>query len=332
MKVCVVGGTGQISTSVVRVLLQHGHDVTCYNRGESGAVPPGARLLRGDRQDRRTFERTMQAERFEAAIDMVCFTPDEALSSVRAFAEVQHFVQCSTVCTYGIAYDWLPVTEDHPLRPITPYGQHKAEADAVFVEVYQRHGFPVTILKPSPTYGPKQGMLRQIAWDFSWIDRIRTGKPIAVCDRGEALHQHLHVDDAALGFAHVLGKAHCHGQTYNLVQEPSITWAQYHHTAMRVLGREVALISVSLRDLQAHNVPHREICQEIFAHHTYYSAAKLRRDVPEFRPVVTLSEGMRQVFAVLEREGRIPDADVHGWEDRLISSLSRGERARGEGP
>ena len=255
MHVGVIGGTGHISASIVRVLLAQGHAVTCVNRGLRGAVAPGARLVRGDRRARAAFERTLQAERFDAVIDMLCFTRADALSSLRAYRDVPHVVQCSTVCTYGITYDGLPVTEDHPLRPLTPYGQHKAAADATLLEAYARAGFPVTILKPSTTYGPMQGMLRQIAWEFSWIDRIRQGKPLVVCGQGDALHQHLHVEDAARGFAQVLGQTQCLGQTYNLVGEPPITWAAYHRTAMQVLGREVALIGVPLAALQAHNVP-----------------------------------------------------------------------------
>ncbi|HSX79347.1 MAG TPA: NAD-dependent epimerase/dehydratase family protein [Candidatus Saccharimonadia bacterium] len=329
MHVCVIGGTGHISTSIVRVLLEQGHEVTCVNRGLRGEVAPGARLVRGDRRERAAFERTLQAERFDAVIDMLCFTRADARSSVRAYRDVPHVVQCSTVCTYGITYDWLPVTEDHPLRPLTPYGQHKVAADATLLEAYERAGFPVTILKPSTTYGPMQGMLRQIAWEFAWIDRIRQGKPIVVCGQGNALHQHLHVEDAARGFVQVLGKAQCLGQTYNLVSEPPITWAAYHRTAMQVLGRHVELVGVALADLQAHNVPRREICQEIFAHDTYYSAAKLRRDVPEFHPVVSLATGMRQVFEAMEREGRIPLADGEAWEDHLIAWQT--QQAQGTG-
>jgi hypothetical protein len=88
---------------------------------------------------------------------------------------------------------------------------------------------------------------------------------------------------------------------------------------MEVLGREVALIGVPLAALQTHHVPRWEICQEIFAHDTYYSAAKLRRDVPEFHPAVALPAGMRQVFEAMEREGRIPRAESDGWEDHLIA-------------
>jgi len=100
---------------------------------------------------------------------------------------------------------------------------------------------------------------------------------------------------------------------------------------MQVLGREVALVGVTLAALQAHHVPRWEICQEIFAHHTSYSGAKLRRDVPAFHPVVALPDGMRQVFAAMEREGRIPRAESAGWEDVLITwHLQQAHRRTGE--
>jgi nucleoside-diphosphate-sugar epimerase len=223
------------------------------------------------------------------------------------------------------------VTEDHPLRPTTVYGRHKAQADAVFLEAYSRQGFPVTILKPSTTYGPRQGLLRQIAWEFGWIDRIRKGKPLLVCGDGNALHQHLHVDDAALGFSHVIGKAHCIGQTYHLVDRGCITWADYHRTAMRVLGREVELVGVPLADLQALNVPRVEICSEVFAHHGYYSAEKLFRDVPEFRPVISLEQGMQAVIDAMDRAGRIPNADLEDWEDRIIAAQRSARMSLGAG-
>ena len=179
-----MGGTGHISTSIVRLLLALGHEVTCFNRGRSGEVHDGVRVIQGDRHDRDSFESRMQAERFDAAIDMVCFNKEDALSCVRAFGHVKHFIHCSTVCTYGVDYDWLPATEEHPLRPITPYARAKFEADEVMLDAIRRGDFPVTIIKPSTTYGPRVGLLRQVAWEFSWIDRIRKGKPILVCDGG----------------------------------------------------------------------------------------------------------------------------------------------------
>jgi len=320
MRICIVGGTGNISTAITRLLLEQGHDVTVFNRGQHGQAPAGVRVIRGDRQDRATFEQTMQAEKFDAAIDMICFTAEDAASSVRAFRGVGQLVHTSTVCTYGIQYDWFPVTEDHPLRPITDYGRNKVAADAVLMEAWYREGFPVTIIKPSTTFGPSWNLLRQVAWEAGWVDRVRKGKPILVCGDGSAIHQQLYVDDAAFGFAGVLGKKHCLGQTYNLVRRGFISWADYHRTAMRVLGREVELVGVPLADLVAAQVPNVGICQEIFAHNTYYSCEKIMRDVPEFRPQISLEEAMRRVIDAMDRADRVPNSDDENWEDCLIAA------------
>jgi nucleoside-diphosphate-sugar epimerase len=188
------------------------------------------------------------------------------------------------------------------------------------LQAYDRQSFPVTIVKPGTTYGPTQGLLRQIAWEFSWIDRIRQGKPLLICGDGNTLHQHLHVEDAALGFAHILGKPRCLGQTYHLVDRGCITWADYHRTAMHVLGRQVELVGVPLAELIAGNVPHVQICREVFAHHGYYSAEKLFRDVPEFRPAVSLERGMQEVIDAMDRAGRISNADLEDWEDRILAA------------
>ena len=88
MKICVVGGTGNISQSIVRLLLVQGHEVSCFNRGHTTKVSEGARLVQGDRKNREDFEHRMQAEKFDAAIDMLCFNAQDAASSVRAFRGV----------------------------------------------------------------------------------------------------------------------------------------------------------------------------------------------------------------------------------------------------
>lgn len=319
MKIGIVGGTGNISQAIVRLLLEQGHEVVCFNRGQTTKTPDGVRLIQGDRNNREDFEHRMQAEKFDAAIDMICFNAEEAASSVRAFRGVGWFVQTSTVCTYGIQYDYFPSDETHPLRPITDYGRDKAAADDVYLEAYHREKFPAVIIKPSTTYGPVQGMVRQVCWDFQWIDRVKKGKPILVCGDGNALHQHLHVEDIAIAFVGVIGREHTIGQTYNAVNRGYTTWADYHRLAGKILGKETELVGVPFEDLKRLNVPDFGICEEIFAHHIYYSSEKLFRAVPEFQPQVSLEQGMTQVFDVMEREGRIPNSDELKWEDEIIT-------------
>jgi len=322
MRVCVIGGTGNISTSIVRLLLEVGHEVTVFNRGIAPGLPEGARLLKGDRKDRAAFEAALQAERFEGVIDMICFTEEDARSTLRACRDVQHLVHCSTVCTYGVDYDWLPVTEDHPLRPISDYGRGKVAADNVYLAAYHDHGFPVTIIKPSTTFGPRLNMMRQLdcTGGPGWIDRVRKGKPIVVAGDGRALHQWLHVDDAAPAFVFPLGRERCRGQVYNMIKTEFGTWEEYHRTAMRVIGREVEMVGVPIEVLCALNVPNLGTCESIFSYNTIYSPARLMRDVPEFRPRLSLEEGLANVLEAMDREGRIPNSDESDWEDRVIAA------------
>ncbi len=213
--------------------------------------------------------------------------------------------------------------ETHPLRPNTEYGRNKVAADHVYLEAYHREKFPVVIIKPSTTYGPVQGMLRQICWDFSWIDRVKKGKPVIICGDGFSIHQHLHVDDIAHAFVGVIGKEHTIGQTYNAVDRGYYTWLDYHKLANKILGREVELIGIPLEDLKRLNVPDMGILEDEFAYNDYYSAEKLFRDVPEFNPRISLEQGMTQVFEVMEREGRIPNSDELTWEDEIIAKYRK---------
>lgn len=322
MKIGLIGGTGSISKFLPPILLEQGHEVVVYNRGQSAETPAGARQITGDRSHREAFEAAMQAERFDAVVDFISFTAADAASSLRAFRGVGQFVMCSTVCTYGLAYDYEPVDEAHPLRPVTPYGKGKVAADTLFLEAHASEGFPVTIIKPSTTYGPAMGLLRQIAWEFAWIDRVRRGLPIVVSDAGVARHQFMHVDDAAAAFCGVLANPACIGQTYNMVREEPVTWADYHRSAMTVIGREVELVDIPFATLQAEAVSDRlpgfDICRTIFGVSNVYSSAALRRDVPGFAPRVSLAEGQAQVLAAMDRDGKIPDSRELSWEDALI--------------
>ena len=325
MRVCVIGGTGNISTSIVRLLLEVGHEVTVFNRGLSPGLPAGVRQLTGDRRDREAFETLMQAEAFEGAIDMICFGAEDAASDLRAFRDVKHLIYCSTVCTYGVDYDWLPVTEDHPLRPISPYGRNKVAAERLFLAAHFGQDFPVTIIRPSTTFGPRWPLLRQLDCNANpgWVDRVRKGKPIVVCGDGRALHQWLYVDDAAPAFVFPLGRDCCLGRVYNMVKREFGTWEDYHRTAMRAIGREVELVGVPVAALCAAGVPNLGTCESIFAYNTIYSPARLMRDVPEFRPSVSLEEGLRRVLEAMERSGCVPDSDESDWEDRLIAAQRR---------
>ena len=103
LKVLLIGGTGLISTSITKQLLERGDDVTLYNRGKSEArIPCGAKVINGDRRDYPAFEAQMaEVGDFDCVVDMITFSSADAESSVRAFkGRIEQYIFCSTVCVY----------------------------------------------------------------------------------------------------------------------------------------------------------------------------------------------------------------------------------------
>jgi len=319
MRVGVIGGTGNISTAVVRLLLERGHDVTCITRGTSGAAPEGARPLIGDRDDPEWFGPAVRRQGFDAAIDFVCFTPQQGRASLEAFQGVGHLVHTSTVVTLGHSFEWLPVNETHPVRPVSKYGVLKAAVDRMYLAEYYSRGFPVTIIKPSTTYGRKR-LVRQLGVDTRWISRILQGRAILKVGDGNAIHHLLHVDDAALGFVGAVERDACIGQIYHLVNPEHTTWDVVHRTGMAVVGVEVEQVGVTAETLLAID-PHKfRMVGDIFAHNLLFSAEKALHEIPEFRPRISLEEGLEDAIGYLLREGLLEDVPRGDWEDDIIAA------------
>lgn len=316
-EVCVIGGTGNISAPLVAELLAAGHRVTCLNRGKTAYAPAGVVHVACDRKNRDAFEKAMSDRSFDVVFDMISFTEEDAKSAIRACPQVGQFIHVSTVCTYGVEFEGFPVAEDHPIRPITDYGRNKARADEALLEAHAKSGFPAVIVKPSTTYGPVQGLLRQLGRDFSWVDRIRAGKALVVVDEGKARHQFLHVRDAARGLASMVGREDLAGLSVHLVSPDLVTWAEHHRTLMALLESEVPLVGVPLERLETVDGEDFELCRTIFAHDMHYDGSRFAGLFPDVAFSVSLEDGMREVLKAMDGDGRLP-AKSGSWEDRLI--------------
>lgn len=105
-----------------------------------------------------------------------------------------------------------------------------------------------------------------------------------------------------------------------MVSRGFTTWAAYHRAAMKVIGREVELVGVPFSDLQKAEIPGFGSCASFGRHHHYYSGNKLMDHLPEFRPRISLEEGIAQVIDAMDREGRVADSDKSTWEDEIIEA------------
>jgi nucleoside-diphosphate-sugar epimerase len=324
MDVLIIGGTGLISAGIVKHLLARGARITLYNRGRRPPLP-GVRHIPGDRADRAAFERTFEGARHDVVIDMICFSPDDADSTIRAFGgRCEQLQFCSTVCTYGarIASRVL-VDETFPQAPITAYGRDKVECERRFERAAAERRFQVTIVRPSQTYGPGGPLVDQLELDGSTWDRVRRGLPVLCAGDGMGLWQATHRDDCGKLFAYAALNPATYGQAYNATRDEVLTWRDYYRQAAAALGTRARLIFAPAGWLLRER-PHRfGFLAETTRFHGAYSSAKARAHVPAFQATIGLEEGARDTFADMHRRGAWrdsrADADYQSLVDKALA-------------
>lgn len=145
MRIFVVGGAGYVGSHCVRRLIAGGHEVTVYDdlsAGHREAIDPQATFIKGNLGDRATLDGVFEARRFDAAMHFAAYlnvgesvaepleywhnnvaNTLELLTCMKVHG-VKKFVFSSSCAVYGEPED-LPITEDLPKRPISPYGATK---------------------------------------------------------------------------------------------------------------------------------------------------------------------------------------------------------------
>jgi nucleoside-diphosphate-sugar epimerase len=323
MKVLIIGGTGLISTSITAQLLKRGDDVTLYNRGKSEArFPEGARFIHGDRKDYAAFEAQMtDAGSFDVVMDMVGFVPADAESVVRAFkGRIGHFIFCSTVCAYGGPATHYPIREDEPLAPVSGYGSNKGKCEAILLEAGIRGDFPVTIMRPSQTYGEGGTIVHSMGGRTTYLDRIRKGKPIIVHGDGSCLWAACHIDDVAGGFVGAALNSKAFGKIYNVTGEEWMTWNMYHAGVARALDAPPPTLVHIPTDLLARVAPDKfGISIDIFQWPSVFDNSAAIADLG-FRYTISWEEGVKRTVKWLDERGKIENSDDDTFEDELITS------------
>jgi nucleoside-diphosphate-sugar epimerase len=304
MKVLFLGGTGNISTACVEHALARGHQVGLLTRGRRPSpFGPWVEVFRGDRDDRAALDNAAAAG-WDAVVDFLAYTPEQVDAAIGAFAgHAGQYVFISTAAAYDKPHARLPITEKAPLaNPFWEYARLKIACEARALAAHCDGSVPVTIVRPSYTYGETWIPSGFGGQDYTVVDRMRRGLPVVCHGDGTALWGMTHSSDFAVGLVGLLGRAESLGEAFHITTDEVLTWDAIYETIARAAGAEARLVHVPSA-LVAALVPDRGASLlGDKAHSSVFDNAKVRRLVPEFQPKVTFAEGIARSIAWLDED------------------------------
>ena len=334
MKVLVLGGTGVISREIVKLLIKENHEVCVYNRGSRDLTPgSGIRQIVGDRMDREVFETSMRSESFDAVIDMICFNEDDARSTISAFRDSgAQIVVCSSVAAYKRPYTTVPTVESAESLfddPVFSYAFDKAQVERYLNTVFKDEQLPITIIRPSLTYGPGAANIGVLRQNYGIIDRIRKGKPLIMFGDGSTSWSFTFTPDLAKAFVGVLGKEKAYGESFHACSEERCRWEDLYLEFGRVLDRDVEIIHISSELLMAANP---DLFSHLYFEKTFaglFDNSKIRSVIPDFHCGISLHDGVTMMVDWFEKEANQVDPEKELLENKLVE-LHEGWKAQME--
>ncbi len=215
MRVLVMGGTRFIGVYLTQILVQEGHEVVLFNRGNKPSPVEGVREIHGDRSDANDLKEKLASERFDAIFDNNGRKMEDTQPLADLFnGQIQHFVYVSSAGVYQKS-DQMPHKEQDP---VDPNSRHKGKFDT---ESYlAEQNIPFTAVRPVYIYGPKNYNPVE-SWFF---DRIVRDRQVPIPGNGMHITQLGHVRDLARAMVCALGNPKAVGQTYNISGDRYVTF------------------------------------------------------------------------------------------------------------
>jgi UDP-glucuronate 4-epimerase len=244
-RVLITGAGGFIGEKVARLAHAEGFAVTALDARLDGLYPAQEKQLRWERlhelagvqfidDDLRSIDWSKSECEFEYVINLAAMPGlklswddyelyrscnlDAVERLVKASIDwpLKNFIQISTSSVYGKN---AIGDEDHPTKPVSPYGVTKLAAENLLFSYYYTHNFPVSILRYFSVYGP--GQRPDMAYR-KFIEGAIAGSPIVVFGDGQQSRTNTYIDDVAQVTVNSLTKA-SPGEVYNIAGEEETT-------------------------------------------------------------------------------------------------------------
>jgi nucleoside-diphosphate-sugar epimerase len=332
MKALFIGGTGLISTAVSKLTIEQGIDLYLLTRGTRDQfAPQGATLLQGDiNKDTESVAKVLEPQTFDVVVNWVAFTTEQIERDIELFkGKTSQYIFISSASAYQKpGRDYL-VTESTPLvNPHWQYSRNKIACEDRLLQEHRNNGFPVTIVRPSLTFGDPMIPAGFTSWRHPWtlIDRMQKGQKIIVHGDGSSLWQITHNSDFAKGFVPLMANWQTIAQNFHITTDEVLNWDEIYRTIGRAAGvDEIDILHVPTETLMAYSPNEEGNLLGDKAVSCVLDNTKLKRFAPGYTATTSFYQGVSQSIEFFRQhpEKQIIDEQFNALSDQIIHDMEQ---------
>ena len=339
MKALFIGGTGQISSAIVRRLAADPlWEVWLLNRGNrTDRVPEGVHQIIADVNDETDVAKKIKDLYFDSVCEFIGFTVKDVERDYRLFKDkTRQYIYTSSASAYHKPAAGYLITEGTALaNPHWQYSRDKIACEDFLMKKYREEGFPVTIVRPSHTYDERHIPLGVHGKKGFWqvIRRMLDGKPVIIQGDGTSLWTLTFNTDFAIGYTGLMGNRHAIGEAFQITGDETLTWNQIYATIADALGVELKAYHVSSEFLSAVGDPMDYDFEGSLigdkAVSVVFDNSKLKQAVPDMCTNVPYQRGVRIALDYIlahPEECQISDPEFDQWCDDVIDALENAKK------
>lgn len=337
MKALFIGGTGTISSAIVRRLSQDkSWEVWLINRGNrADTVPENVHQIVCDINDEDAVIKAIGDLRFDVVGEFIGFTVDQVERDFRLFKDrTKQYIYISSASAYNKPAASHIITEGTTLaNPHWEYSRNKIACEEYLMARYRKDKFPVTIVRPSHTYDERSIPLGVHGKNGSWqvIKRMMEGRPVIIHGDGESLWHLTFNEDFAVGYTALMGNRHAIGEAFQITGDEVLTWNQIYQTIADALGVELNAYHVSSEFLNAVG-PEYDFEGSLIgdkAVSVSFDNSKIKKLAPDLKTNVPLHKGVRIALEYIlnHKECMTEDPEFDKWCDKVIETVETAKKS-----
>lgn len=147
---------------------------------------------------------------------------------------VKKIIYASSAAVYGEP-EYVPIDENHPLNPVSPYGASKLAGEKLGFAYYLTYGIPFVSMRIFNTYGPRQR--RYVMFDF--LRKLKKNqKKLEVLGTGGQIRDYCYVRDTANAFIVAAENENTVGEAFNIAGGNPISIKELAELMVRILRLE----------------------------------------------------------------------------------------------